>query len=226
MSHSHRTWLALGLLAIVLLAGACGAAQTGPVTQGDATRGQSLWAQSACMGCHGINAQGSTGGPALADTPLTIGDVTNIVRRGGPGMPKYSASQASDQDLQDMYAWFQNPGAGRDGRAGAGPVDTIGLRRLPRGRRPGRERPGPGRHVAALRRLPDRCAPGRGGMPPFSTAQMSDQTLQAIYAWLQAQAQGPAAQQNPVGPGGLWRLPRRERRGRHCSRPGRRGLGL
>jgi len=34
-------------------------------------------------------------------------------------------------------------------------------------------------------------------MRRFSAAQISDQTLQAVYAWLQAQTELPAAQQNP-----------------------------
>jgi len=197
MSNSHRTWLALGLLVVVLLVGACGAAQTGPVTQGDATRGQSLWVQSVCMGCHGVNAQGSTGGPALANTPLTVRDVTNIVRRGGPGMPKYPASQTSDQDLQDMYAWFQNPvpaataGPGQDpwtasacaGCHGAGALGGSGPSLA-----------GTSQPFAAFQAV---VRQGARGMPAFPATQISDQTLEAIYAWLQAQAQVPTAQQSP-----------------------------
>ena len=94
----------LTYLTIVLLVGACGTSLGGIVTQGDATHGRSLWAQSDCIGCHGVHAEGSRGGPALANTPLTNREVTNIVRRGGPGMPKYPASQMSDQDLQDVGA--------------------------------------------------------------------------------------------------------------------------
>jgi mono/diheme cytochrome c family protein len=197
MSNSHRTWLALDLLAIVLLAGACGATQTGPVTQGDATRGQSLWAQSACMGCHGVNAQGSTGGPALANTPLTIHDVTNIVRRGGPGMPKYSASQTSDQTLQDVYAWFQNPVPAATGGLGQDPWTQSACAGCHGASALGGSGPslaGTSQPFAAFQAV---VRQGARGMPPFSGTQIGDQTLQAIYAWLQAQAQVPAAQQNP-----------------------------
>jgi mono/diheme cytochrome c family protein len=195
MSNSHRTWLALGLLAIVLLVGACGATQSGIVTQGDATHGRSLWAQSDCMGCHGVNAQGGTGGPALANTPLTIRDVTNIVRRGGPGMPKYSASQMSDQDLQDVYAWFQNPVPAETGeleqdpwtQSGCGGCHGVSAEGASASALAGTSQP-----FAAFQTV---VRQGAEGMPPFSAIQVSDQTLQAIYAWLQAQAQVPAAQQ-------------------------------
>jgi mono/diheme cytochrome c family protein len=204
MSNSHRTWLAPCVLAILLLVGACGATPAGPVTQGDATHGQALWAQSTCMGCHGVNAQGSTGGPALADTPLTIRDVTNIVRRGGPGMPKYPASQISDQDLQDLYAWFQNPvpaatgGPGQDpwtqsACAGCHGVNALGGS--------GPSLAGTGQPFAAFQTV---VRQGARDMPPFSETQMSDQTLQAIYAWLQAQTQVPPSQQVPAAQQTLW----------------------
>jgi mono/diheme cytochrome c family protein len=109
MSTLHRTWLALGLLAILLLVGACESTRNVSVTQGDAAQGRSLWLRSACVGCHGPNGEGSRAGPALANTPLTLREVIDITRRGGPGMPAYSASLISDEDLQDMYAWFQAP---------------------------------------------------------------------------------------------------------------------
>jgi mono/diheme cytochrome c family protein len=194
MSNLHRTWLALGLTAIALLVGACGAAQTGPVN-GDVTRGRSLWAQSPCIGCHGINAEGSTAGPALANTPLTLRDVTSIVRRGGPGMPKYPASQISNQDLQDMYASFQNPappapsGPGQNVWTGSACAGCHGVR-AEGGRGPGLA--GTTQPFAAFETV---VRQGARGMPGFSKNEMSGQTLQAIYAWLQAQAQVTAVPQ-------------------------------
>jgi mono/diheme cytochrome c family protein len=192
MGNLHRIGLALGLLALVLLAAACAPAQSGPVAPGDATNGGNLWFQSACVGCHGLNAEGSELGPALAHTPLTLHEVTSITRRGGPGMPKYPASQISDADLQDLYAWWQNPVPpaaavpgqdpwtlancagchGRDGRGGSGP-GLVGTS-------------WPFAQFQAVVRG------GAHGMPAYSEAQVSDQTLQAMYDWLQAQAQGPA----------------------------------
>ncbi len=195
MGNSHRTWLTLGLLAILLLPGGCAATQGGSVTQGDATYGGSLWAQSACVGCHGVDAQGSTGGPALANTPLSLRDVTHIVRRGGPGMPKYPASQISDQDLQDMYAWFQNPEPVATGEleqdpwtqsacAGCHGVHALGGR--------GPSLAGISKPFAAFQVV---VRQGARGMPAYSEAQISDQTLQALYDWLEGQVEVPAAQQ-------------------------------
>lgn len=192
MSNSHPTWLTLGLLAILLLAGACGATQGGAVTQGDATHGRSLWAQSACVGCHGVDAEGSRGGPALANTPLILRDVTNIVRRGGPGMPKYSASQISDQDLEDMYAWFQNPVPAATGEMGqelwaqSACASCHGASALGGS---GPSLAGTSLPFAAFRSV---VRQGAEGMPPFSRTHISDESLQALYDWLEGQAQVPA----------------------------------
>ncbi len=191
MNGWHRTWRALGLLAMLLLVGACGATQSGSVAQGDATQGRSLWAQSDCGGCHGVDGEGSRGGPALAGTPLTLREVTSIVRRGGPGMPKYPASDLGDQDLQDMYAWFLNPVPAATGELAQDPwtqlgcgachgVDALGGR--------GPSLAGTSQPYAAFEAV---VRQGARGMPAFGAAQASDQTLQAIYAWLQAPA--PAA---------------------------------
>jgi mono/diheme cytochrome c family protein len=197
MSNAHRTWLALSLLAIILLVGACGATQTESGTQGDASHGQSLWAQSACIGCHGVDAQGSTGGPALVDTPLTARDVTNIVRRGGPGMPKYPANQISDQDLQDMYAWFQNPVPAATGEPGQDPWTSSACAGCHGANALGGRGPSLAGTTQPFIAFQTVVRQGRRDMPSFPETEISDQTLQAMYAWLQAQAQVPAPSQTP-----------------------------
>ncbi|MGD8904488.1 MAG: cytochrome c [Anaerolineae bacterium] len=98
-----------GLGLVLILIGACGATSREPLAQGSAPRGGILYAQSACVGCHGLDAEGTSAGPALIDTPLTLHDYTSVMRRGTPGMPQYPEEQISDRDLQDMYAWFLNP---------------------------------------------------------------------------------------------------------------------
>jgi mono/diheme cytochrome c family protein len=197
MSNSHRIWLALGLLAIVLLVGSCDATQSGTVALGDAAQGRSVWVQSDCIGCHGINAEGSTGGPALAYTPLMLHEVINITRRGGPGMPKYSASQASDQDLQDIYAWFQNPVPAAVGELEQNPWTQSACAGCH-----GVNAKGASASALVGTSLPFSAfetvvRQGAEGMPPFSQAQLGGQALQAIYAWLQTQAQVPAATSEP-----------------------------
>ncbi|HSR29296.1 MAG TPA: cytochrome c [Anaerolineae bacterium] len=193
MSTLHRTWLALGLLTIVLLVGACGTSPGGIVTQGDATHGRSLWAQSDCIGCHGVHAEGSRGGPALANTPLTNREVTNIVRRGGPGMPKYSASQISDQDLQDMYAWFQNPVPAPTGELEQDPWALSGCGGCHGASAEGASAPALAGSPQPFSAFETVVRQGTEGMPKYSASQISDQTLQDIYTWLQAQVQVPTA---------------------------------
>jgi len=186
MSNSHWSWLALGLLAIVLVVGACGTSQSESVTQGDATRGRSLWVQSACVGCHGINAQGSRGGPAVANTPLTIREVTSIVRRGGPGMPKYSASETSAQALQDMYAWFQNPVPAAMGELEQDPWTQAGCGGCHGTNAKGGIAPGltgEGYSYDEFRRV---VREGAEGMPAYSTSQISEMDLQRMFDLLTA----------------------------------------
>jgi mono/diheme cytochrome c family protein len=193
MSNSHRSWLALGLLAVVLVVGACGASQSESVTQGDATRGRDLWVRSACVGCHGINAQGSRAGPAITDTPLTIREVTSIVRRGGPGMPKYSAQEIGAQELQDMYAWFQNPVPVAKEEVEQDPWTQAGCGGCHGTNAEGGIAPGltGGEHsYDEFRRV---VRAGAEGMPAYSASRISDTDLQGLYDWLQAQVQAPAA---------------------------------
>ena len=82
MSNLQRSSLVFGLLALVWLAAACTATESELVTRGDATHGRSLWLESSCIACHGVDAWGTLQGPALADTPLSLRDVINITRRG------------------------------------------------------------------------------------------------------------------------------------------------
>jgi mono/diheme cytochrome c family protein len=192
MGNSQCTWLRLGLLAILLLVGGCAATQGGPVTQGDATLGRSLWAQSDCVGCHGVDAEGSPAGPALTNTPLGLGDVTHIVRRGGPGMPAYPESQISDQDLQDMYAWFLNPVPAPTSEREQDPWTQsacVGCHGVNAQGGTGPALGGTKQPFAAFQTV---VRQGAHGMPAYPATRISDQTLQEMYAWLQAQAPAPA----------------------------------
>jgi mono/diheme cytochrome c family protein len=193
MYNSHRAWLALGLLAIVLLMGACGASQGEPVTQDDATRGRDLWLQSACVGCHGIDAQGSSGGPALVNTPLTIREAISIVRRGGPGMPKYSASEISVQELQDMYAWFQNPVPVATGELEQEPWTQAGCGGCHGANGEGGSAPGLTGEGISYGEFQRVVREGAEGMPAYSASRISDADLQRLFDWLQTQVQAPAA---------------------------------
>jgi mono/diheme cytochrome c family protein len=188
----------IGLGLAILLLGACGASQGEPLAQGDAARGASLWSQSVCLGCHGLGAEGSTAGPALIDTPLTLHDVIGITRRGGPGMPGFPASAISDGDLQDMYAWFLNPvpAPTPEGTVGQDPWAQSACAGCHGASAQGGTGPslaGTSLPFADFQAVVRR---GTGGMPAFSASQMSDPMLRAIYDWLRAQAAGeiPSAQ--------------------------------
>jgi mono/diheme cytochrome c family protein len=198
MSNLHRSWLVLGLLAVALLVTACEATQSTRLIEADAAQGRTLWVASGCGGCHGLEAQGDRAGPALVNTPLISRDVINIVRRGTPGMPEYPASDISDQDLLDMYAWLQNPvpaatpDLGQNpwtqspcvGCHGAGAEGGIG---------PGLA--GSSQSFAAFQSV---VRQGAEGMPAYSAGQIGDAALQRMYDWLQAQATVPAE------PGAVW----------------------
>jgi len=138
------------------------------------------------MGCHGVNSEGSTGGPALANTPLTVRDVTNIVRRGGPGMPKYPASQTSDQDLQDMYAWFQNPVPAATAGPEQDPWTQSGCGGCHGANAEGGSAPALAGEEVSYDRFQRVVRGGGEGMPAYSTSRISDTDLQRMYDWLMA----------------------------------------
>jgi mono/diheme cytochrome c family protein len=205
-SHGRRAAVAVALLATLLLAGACGQAPV-EAQAGDAARGQTLWAQSSCMACHGAHAEGAEGGPALLDTPLTLRDITGLVRRGTPNMPAYSAERLSDQDLQDMFAWFVDPSAVASATAAcdvACPAPAASA-----AQNPWPQSPCAGCHGASaeggigpalaggqlsLAGFQATVREGRGSMPAFSTAQLSDQALRALFDALR-----PGAGFSPAG---------------------------
>ena len=210
-SWSRRTAAALALLGSLLVAGACGRAHTEPPA-GDAARGQSLWAQSACATCHGAGAEGAQGGPALVHTPLSLSDVTGLVRRGTVNMPSFSEQQVSDQDLQDMYAWWQSPTAAQSTEPGvcvdacAAPATAEGAGFGPAPTDAGTQNPWPqspcaGCHGASaeggigpalagtslsLAEFQAVVRQGPGSMPAYSAADLSDQAVQALFGALQA----------------------------------------
>jgi mono/diheme cytochrome c family protein len=191
----------IGLGLALLLLGACAASES-KQAPGDAARGAILWAQSACVGCHGLDAEGSTAGPALIDTPLTLHDVIDIMRRGTPSMPPYPEDQISDDDLRDLYAWFLNPVALP--APTAAPTSTSGPTQAV-GQDPWAESACAGCHGSSAQggigpSLAGTAQPfadfqtvvrrGAMGMPAFSESQMSEQTVRALYDWLQEQGQG------------------------------------
>jgi mono/diheme cytochrome c family protein len=74
--------------------------------QGDPTRGKALWSQNLCKNCHGENAEGKLAFP-LAGTTRTLDEVITQVRTPRANMPAFNDSKVGDQDLADMFAYWQ-----------------------------------------------------------------------------------------------------------------------
>ena len=95
--------VAMGLIISLAAArGGGGAAQptAGGQAAGNASAGQAVFQQN-CNSCHPGGDRGS--GPAIKGRPAD--GVKNQVRKGGGGMPAFSASQISDQQLNDLAAY-------------------------------------------------------------------------------------------------------------------------
>lgn len=73
------------------------AASTGPVTLGDAQRGEAVFKQM-CGGCHGMNAQGGVG-PRLAGAHLSVDAARAQIDDGGGIMPAHLVSGAREDDV-------------------------------------------------------------------------------------------------------------------------------
>ncbi len=72
---------------------------------GNVSAGQTVYQQN-CNSCH-PNGQAGVG-PALAGKNLSADRIKAQVRNGGGGMPAFSSSQISDQQLNDLVAYVQS----------------------------------------------------------------------------------------------------------------------
>lgn len=86
----------------------------GPLTvsadSGRADEGAALWQTLECKTCHGENAESGsmTMNVILAGTRISFEAFVGAVRRGPADMHPFSASQISDQQLADLYAWLRS----------------------------------------------------------------------------------------------------------------------
>lgn len=95
------------------------AAQAIPVTTGgtgaanaDVNAGMAKFRSVGCSSCHGDNGQGNIfpGAPKLSGTALNLDQVKAQVRKPrdpSKGMPPFSETQVSDEDVQNIYSWLQ-----------------------------------------------------------------------------------------------------------------------
>jgi len=76
--------------------------------QGNAAAGEKLWtsADARCGDCHGAKGEGAFG-PDLAGRQLSLEQFKRAVRRPWGVMPAFPENQHSDQELTDLFAYFQ-----------------------------------------------------------------------------------------------------------------------
>jgi cytochrome c551 len=78
-------------------------APSGAVVEGDAARGETLFAEN-CAGCHGEAGAGGGVGPTLAGSGVAREDAQATIENGSGIMP---ADLVSGQDLSDVLAYLE-----------------------------------------------------------------------------------------------------------------------
>ena len=77
-----------------------------PAVHGSAERGQKVFADAGCGGCHTFAAAASKGtqGPRLDESDVTVAEAIEQIRTGGGGMPAFNG-RLSEQSIQDVAAF-------------------------------------------------------------------------------------------------------------------------
>jgi mono/diheme cytochrome c family protein len=74
---------------------------------GDATtRGASLYVTAGCVTCHALEGRGGPVGPAIAG--IDAETLTQRVREGPAGMPRFSASGLTNEEIADITAYLES----------------------------------------------------------------------------------------------------------------------
>jgi mono/diheme cytochrome c family protein len=116
-----KTLAIASFVAATLVAGAgmLSAQTTAPA--GDAKHGQQLFNTNGCYLCHNTLGQGTGSrkpgqnpGPNLAPAPMPYAAYVKQVRTPRLSMPPYDSKLLSDQDLADIYAFFEAQPAVKD----------------------------------------------------------------------------------------------------------------
>ncbi len=79
-----------------------------PAAAGSAARGGERYRATGCYQCHANEGQGGAQGPRLGPDPISLPRFTWYVRHPSGGMPPYTESVLSDQDLADIYAFLES----------------------------------------------------------------------------------------------------------------------
>jgi len=103
------------LLTLFFTAGVAVAQPPAPV--GNVENGKRLFTRDGCWECHGYAGQGGRDGARLADTALTVTQLTRYVRKPTGAMPAYIDKVMTDQELADIWAYLKSmpaPKAAKD----------------------------------------------------------------------------------------------------------------
>jgi mono/diheme cytochrome c family protein len=92
-------------------------ARPGGSTAASVENGKRLFTRDGCWECHGYAAQGGRDGARLADTALSVAQLTRYVRKPSGAMPAYIDKVMTDQELADIWAYLKSmpaPKAAKD----------------------------------------------------------------------------------------------------------------
>lgn len=182
--------------------------------RGDAQNGKKVFEKLGCFRCHGSAGEGMSqtgkqaGSPKIAATKLSLRDFLQSVRMPRGQMPPFLATQVSDEELSDVYAFLESAASqprlalpssasSKDGEhlytafgcyechgyQGQGSVQTGGSRIGPP------QIPYSG--FLAYVRQP------AGEMPPYTSKALSDAQLADIYVFLQSRPQAVPSKSIP-----------------------------
>jgi len=73
---------------------------------GGVARGASRYVTAGCAGCHGLEGRGGVVGPKIAGVEADT--IAQRVRAGPVGMPRFSASGLSDDEVSDIAAYLRS----------------------------------------------------------------------------------------------------------------------
>lgn len=182
--------------------------------RGDAQNGKKVFEKLGCFRCHGSAGEGMSqtgkqaGSPKIAATKLSLRDFLQSVRKPRGQMPPFLATQVSDEELSDVYAFLESAASqprlalpssasSKDGEhlytafgcyechgyQGQGSVQTGGSRIGPP------QIPYSG--FLAYIRQP------AGEMPPYTSKALSDAQVADIYVFLQSRPQAAPSKSIP-----------------------------
>lgn len=181
--------------------------QATPLTKGDATKGNGIYAKSACAQCHGNDAQGTSAGPQLVQKLRPVTDFVAYVRKPTGAMPAQGASVISDADLLDVHAFLQtrassapagqsqsatSPAPAGNAENGKTLFAKVGCFQCHSNEgQGGAQGPRIGPRPIPFERFVSYTRQPSGEMPPYTAKVMSEQELADIYAFLQARPEPP-----------------------------------